>query len=338
MKIVICIISIFVIGCTGIRKDDKKATSNNVKSGVEWRKQGDSLFLKLDTLRALECWREAAALNDSVAKYYLGLCYLEGCGVVQDSSKAIDYCRQSAKQGYPVAQFTLGSYYFEGKMVKRDNNQAYFWINKSVLGGLQKGVFALGCLLYNGQGIIPDKKRGLNLIEKAALRGNRDAQVMVGDIYYAERNFEMAKKWYQRATSQGDKEAEKKLKERFVEKKKIEKVPAEIVKEVEEKKVIKSARVSLGKWKDTYMESVGGGVFWIEIYKEDKVYKMKKTDVYGDFIIQPLKYSVWRGMKKFIYNDEVGEYILLREDGSLTFCDELGSVYKITKDGRLLVF
>ena len=263
---------------------------------------------------------------------------MEGCGVLRDSNQAIEYCIQSAKQGYPVAQFTLGSCYFEGKMVKRDSNQAYFWINKSVLGGYREGEFVLGCLLYNSQGTMLNKKRGFNLIERVALRGDRDAQVVVGDIYYAERNFEMAKKWYQKATSQGNKEAEKKLKERFEEKKKIEKVSAKIVKEVEEKKVIKSTRVSLGKWKDTYMASVGGGVFWIEIYKEGTVYKMKKTDVYGDFRIQSLKYSMWRGMKKFVYNDEMREYILLREDGSLTFCDELGPIYKITKAGRLILY
>lgn len=94
MRLLIVILLIVCFGCGGT---NKSAINSNVKSRVEWRKQGDTLFLKQDTLRALECWREAASLNDSIAKYYLSLCYMEGCGVLRDSNQAIEYCIQSGE-------------------------------------------------------------------------------------------------------------------------------------------------------------------------------------------------------------------------------------------------
>lgn len=60
-----------------------------------------------DYKKAFECFSKAAQDGDAMAMYYLGECYLNGYGTVEDISAALDAYKKSAAKGYEAAQEKL---------------------------------------------------------------------------------------------------------------------------------------------------------------------------------------------------------------------------------------
>jgi TPR repeat protein len=90
---------------------------------------GLAAYQKGDYLTAAKEWRPLAEEGDAADQYNLGLLYLDGHGVPQDSAEAVKWLKRSAEQGYTEAQHDLGALYGSGKGVKRDYVEAYKWMN-----------------------------------------------------------------------------------------------------------------------------------------------------------------------------------------------------------------
>jgi hypothetical protein len=71
--------------------------------------------------------RRAAHENFALAQDRLGLMYLYGDGVTQNTSRALKWIRAAAERGAPAAQLQLGSLYSAGNCVPRDDARAYYW-------------------------------------------------------------------------------------------------------------------------------------------------------------------------------------------------------------------
>lgn len=72
---------------------------------------------------------QKAAENGNLKAYNaLGMMYLSGKGVYQDSTKGLDWYTRAAEKGHAASQFNLGQIYSAGYGgVKVDNNSALIW-------------------------------------------------------------------------------------------------------------------------------------------------------------------------------------------------------------------
>ena len=76
---------------------------------------------------ALDALRELAGRGEPEARWRLGILYLAGKGVPQDSAAASTWFRMAAEQGHADAQLGLAGMYRDGQGVPADPEQAYFW-------------------------------------------------------------------------------------------------------------------------------------------------------------------------------------------------------------------
>jgi TPR repeat protein len=69
---------------------------------------------------ALAWTRKGAEAGNPPGQHNLGLAYLRGEGVPQDTQKALDWFRKAAEQGHTLSQHQLASLLFFGKGVPKD--------------------------------------------------------------------------------------------------------------------------------------------------------------------------------------------------------------------------
>ncbi len=92
-------------------------------------------YEKHDYATAVKEWRPLAEAGDAPTQFNLGLMYLDGVGVPQNSEQAIEWFRRSADRGYTRAQYNLGSLYAVGRGVRRDLITAHMWMNLCAASG-----------------------------------------------------------------------------------------------------------------------------------------------------------------------------------------------------------
>lgn len=88
-----------------------------------------------DRKKAVEYLKKSAAQNNTCAQYYLGLCYNNAFGVIEDSEEAFRLVKLSAENGNHEAQYMLGMCFKDGTIVKRDVKKAYEWFRLSAEQG-----------------------------------------------------------------------------------------------------------------------------------------------------------------------------------------------------------
>ncbi len=97
--------------------------------------------------RSAVMWLERAAeQNYAPAQYQLGELYRTGDGVDIDAAAAVEYLTSAAEQGYPTAQYRLGSLYLTGKLVEKDLITATEWMELASEHGYTEAKQALAAL------------------------------------------------------------------------------------------------------------------------------------------------------------------------------------------------
>lgn len=91
--------------------------------------KGRQAYLNDDYPSALKELRPLAEQGDDDSRYYLGLMYLRGLGVIQDYKEAARLFANSAEQGHTFAQGLLGRMYSEGLGVNKNPIYAHMWWN-----------------------------------------------------------------------------------------------------------------------------------------------------------------------------------------------------------------
>jgi TPR repeat protein len=114
---------------------------------------GARFFQRADYQRALASWRPLAVQGNPVAQNNLGIMYLDGKGVPQNTSEAVRYLSLSAAAGSSLGQNNLGGLYRDGKGVPRDYGKAAQWFAASASQGNSAGMYNLGLMYEMGQGI-----------------------------------------------------------------------------------------------------------------------------------------------------------------------------------------
>lgn len=72
---------------------------------------------------------DAATRNLAMAQDFMGMIYLQGRGVPQDTTVAMQWLNRAADYGAPAAQLQLGNMYAAGEVVPTDKGRAYFWFS-----------------------------------------------------------------------------------------------------------------------------------------------------------------------------------------------------------------
>lgn len=161
-----------------------------------------------DSALALAWLTKAADSGDSAAQYEIGAMYDYGNGVTRDSSIAERWYQKSAEQGNPEAQNSLGDLYYNGEGIPVNYQQAHYWYQRAAEQGYRDAQNNLGETLLQGKGAPINLAEGVNWIRKSAEQGYARAQKNLGDLFLAgkgvEKNFAQAMIWYQRAAAQGD--------------------------------------------------------------------------------------------------------------------------------------
>jgi TPR repeat protein len=122
--------------------------------------------------RALAIWHPLAVQGNSTAQNNLGIMYLDGKGVPQNTSEAVRYLSLSAAAGSSLGQNNLGGLYRDGKGVPRDYNKAMQWFSASASQGNAAGMHNLGLMYEMGQGMKPEPFHAWMWYALAAEQGN----------------------------------------------------------------------------------------------------------------------------------------------------------------------
>jgi TPR repeat protein len=85
--------------------------------------------------KALELYKQGAALNNTDSLLEVGMAYYAGEGVEQDYEQAFEYWTRAAAQGSPMGLLNLAMLYHEGEGVEQDLQQAIELYEEATLHG-----------------------------------------------------------------------------------------------------------------------------------------------------------------------------------------------------------
>lgn len=158
-----------------------------------------------------------AELGDVTSQCNLGVCYLNGTEVNQDSKEAVKWFKKAAEQGNAVAQYYLGiSYYNGSEEITKDEKEALkLWTKSAEQGNgdakqmleVLKNLETKGMLAVSGFVQGEEVAYSPELVKKAE-GGDAEAQYYLAYWYEYQneiknRNYNEAVKWYTKSALQG---------------------------------------------------------------------------------------------------------------------------------------
>jgi TPR repeat protein len=159
----------------------------------------------LDRLSAL------ANAGNASAELIVGLKYLHGEGVKQDSARAVQWIQKAAVAHEPLAQYWLGSLYQRGEGTPPDSVEALRWYEAAAGQGNCRAMHALGVAYAEGQGTSKDLAQAAHWFARAAALGYVNAQFNLAVLYErgdgVPQSLREAFKWYSIAAANGDSES-----------------------------------------------------------------------------------------------------------------------------------
>lgn len=132
-----------------------------------------------DYATALENLEPLADMGIARAQESLGVLYLKGRGVPQDTQKAFELLRLAANQGRARSMFELGRLYQRGGDVPKNIDKAKFWYNQAIEAKYPRAYFGMGEIYEKSGDIETAIAYYKEAIEKSYLRAGLD----LGNIY-----------------------------------------------------------------------------------------------------------------------------------------------------------
>ena len=158
---------------------------------------------------------KAAKQGNADAQWRLGVCFENGEGTGQNYDTAVTWYRKAAERGVADAQFRLAQCFKRGNGTKKDLNEAAKWYREAAGQGHPQAQNSLGVCYYNGAGVIQDFAEAMKWYRMAAEQEYDKAQFNLGICFYygkgCEQNKKEAVKWYRLAAEQGYAEAQFRL-------------------------------------------------------------------------------------------------------------------------------
>ncbi|CAM0137443.1 hypothetical protein VKS41_003195 [Umbelopsis sp. WA50703] len=139
------------------------------------------------------------------AYFWVGACYEEGGGVVQDMEKAFVYYLKSANSGDVDGEFQVALMLSNGHGVSVNRKEAFEWYTKAASKGHKTAQFSLGLFYSKGlEGIPLDLSKAQVLFQKAATQDLPVAINALSKLLMKQKKFEEAIPWLQKGSDFGD--------------------------------------------------------------------------------------------------------------------------------------
>ena len=157
------------------------------------------------SVRAIQ---EEVDFSDAQNEYNLGISYLHGINVEQNSKKAFKCFRALAEQGETHALASLGWAFYTGTGVEQNYEEAVKWYRAAAEQGNADAQNGLGICYLKGQGVDQNFEESAKWCRASAEQGDSSGQDTLGDCYRdwegAGQNLEEAAKWYRASAEQGN--------------------------------------------------------------------------------------------------------------------------------------
>ena len=125
-----------------------------------------------------------------------------------DFATALRLVRPLAEEGHASAQCELGMMYLDGKGVPQDSVTAVTWFRKAYNNGDVRCGVKLGLIYHHGLGVPQDVEAAFTSYQLAAEKGDALAQRLLGRMYsrgnVVPSDIVEAYKWFNLAVSRGD--------------------------------------------------------------------------------------------------------------------------------------
>ena len=182
----------------------KEENEANKNQNYEAYMQSEEQFLQVEDILTIVisdiqdyCEREAGRNNEQ-ALYLLGILYEGGIGVLQDTEKALKFYQKAAMKKHQGAMINLYVYFSN----QGSSDTADYWLKKIAEQGLPEAQNAYADRLCAAKNF----KEAVQWYEKAAKQGNTCAQTHLVLCYIrglgVETNYDIAKKWCEKAVEQ----------------------------------------------------------------------------------------------------------------------------------------
>ena len=108
-----------------------------------------------------------ALQGNAEAENYLGMLYLKGIGVEENTKKAFLHISNAAINGYANAQYNLGRLYKYGINCDIDFTKAIDWFERATENGSQRAAYSLGYMYYKGFGVTQNYQQAVYWFERS---------------------------------------------------------------------------------------------------------------------------------------------------------------------------
>ena len=150
---------------------------------------------------AFKLFQKAARAGNDTARLYVGYALLSGIGTAADVPKARYWLREAADAGHVDALVQLARSYRAPFANPPDLDHALALYQQAVDKGSVDALTALGYVYLGAETGAPDLSRATEYFRQAAERGSPAAQTALGFMSIADRHYDAARQWFERAAA-----------------------------------------------------------------------------------------------------------------------------------------
>ena len=137
-----------------------------------------------DSKEGLRLIQDAADKGNRFGELWLGICYQEGIGVDTSKKKAFQYFFSSAQKGNVAAMCRVGQAYEFGSGVEQDIKEAFKYYQKSANGSYPPAMVNLAVCYEHGRGVERDMGKSFEMMKKAADDGDDGALFLLAKYHF----------------------------------------------------------------------------------------------------------------------------------------------------------
>ncbi|HTK98574.1 MAG TPA: tetratricopeptide repeat protein [Pseudomonadales bacterium] len=150
---------------------------------------------------AFKLFQKAARAGNDTARLYVGYALLTGIGTAADVPKARYWLHEAADAGHVEALVQLARSYRLPFADPPDLDRALALYQQAVDKGSVEALNALGYMYLGAETGAPDLVRATQYFRQAADRDSPAAQTALGFMSIADRHYEAARQWFERAAA-----------------------------------------------------------------------------------------------------------------------------------------
>ena len=145
-----------------------------------------------DYKKVVDLLEKSAAQGHRDALYELGVCYMNGEGVRNDSLKTEELWKKAVQLGNVDAMVALGAAYRGGKGIPENPAACFEMYKAAAEAGSSAGYLHLGICYFNGTGTEADIEKAIETVKVAEDMGNSDAKMLLKRMqrYYEEEDLD----------------------------------------------------------------------------------------------------------------------------------------------------